>query len=94
MILDGSEIAINDSVFDVAFGSGHIIEINDKTKIFRVQFGPRTFSYNETGHGQFPRKTLFWRNPVGAFAPTKKDVNWDVFSRIRDAVAKELGYLE
>lgn len=93
MIFDGSELSVNDSVFDVAFGSGHIIEVNEETKKIRVQFGPRTFTYNEIGHGQFPRKTLFWRNPIGAFIPMKKDTNWDTFSRIRDAVAKELGYL-
>lgn len=93
MIFDGAKISIGDSVFDVAFGSGSVLEIDDKARMFRAQFGKRVFSFNSTGHGQFPRKTLFWRDPIGAFVPMKKDTSWDVFSRIRDAVAKELGYL-
>lgn len=93
MIFDGSEIQLKDSVFDVAYGSGHIVEINEKTKAFRVSFAGRTFTYSPNGHGTFPRKTLYWRAPV-AYIPAKNDDNWAIFSRIQEAVAKELGQLK
>lgn len=92
MIFDGSKLSVNDSVFDVAFGSGHVIEINTKTNTFRVKFANKFFTYLPTGVGQFPRKTLFWRDPIDKFIPKKDDPLWDQFTRIREAVARELGY--
>lgn len=92
MVFDGAELNLEDSVYDVAYGSGRIIEINDKTFTFRVAFGARAFLYDLQGFGTFPRKTLFWRDPIQGFVPPKNTMKWDTFCNIRNAVAKELGH--
>lgn len=91
MIFDGSELAINDSVYDVAYGSGHVIEINGLVGYFRVAFGPRSFTYNINGMGTFTRKTLFWRDPISGFIPPKDVVKWDMFIKLRLALVNTLG---
>lgn len=91
MIFDGSEINLNDSVYDVAYGSGKVIEFIERTNNFRVAFGPRSFTYNRQGFGTFPRKTLFWRDPIEGFIPPKSTEKWDLFSKLRLVVANTLG---
>lgn len=91
MIFDGAELALNDSVYDVAYGSGHVSELNNRVNNFRVTFGPRTFTYDLEGHGTFPRKTLYWRNPVDGFIPPKDTIKWDLFSKLRNVIATTLG---
>jgi hypothetical protein len=91
MIFDGSELAYNDSVYDVAYGSGKVIEINDSVGHFRVAFGARTFTYDTVGFGTFPRKTLFWRDPISGFTPPKDTVKWDQFIKLRTAIFTTLG---
>lgn len=91
MIFDGSPLSINDSVYDMAYGSGHIIEINEGVGSFRVAFGPRSYTYLPTGIGMFPRKTLFWREPLGGFVPPKDTVKWDMFVKMRKSIVDTLG---
>ncbi len=91
MVFDGSELALNDSVYDVAYGSGRVIELDNRNNVFRVAFGARTFTYDLKGFGTFPRKTLFWREPLGTFVPAKNDEKWDMFDKLRTAVALTLG---
>lgn len=91
MIFDGAELFVGDSVFDVAYGSGAVIEINNRSDNFRVAFGARSFTYDLKGHGTFPRKTLFWREPIGAYIPPKSGEKWDMFDKIRTVVALTLG---
>lgn len=91
MIFDGSELQLKDSVYDVAYGSGHVCELIDRAQTFRVDFGGRTFAYSLLGISTFQRKTLYWRDPVGGYIPPKDTVTWDKFSAIRGAVASILG---
>ena len=93
MIFDGGEVKNYDSVYDVAYGSGRVVEINEGSGIFRVAFGPRTFAYNTKGFGTFQRKTLFWRDPISNFVPMKDDATWDKFNTIRNSTALALGRL-
>ncbi len=75
MIFDGGTLNLSDSVYDVAYGSGSIIEINDSLGFFRVDFAGRTFTYNLSGISTFPRKTLYWREPIGGYIPQKKSAS-------------------
>jgi hypothetical protein len=91
MIFDGSELVINDSVYDVAYGSGKVIELSDSVQSFRVAFGPRSFTYDLEGFGTFPRKTLYWRDPISGFIPPKDTMKWDMFIKLRTAIYSTLG---
>jgi hypothetical protein len=91
MIFDGSELVYGDSVYDVAYGSGKVIEINEKTDNFRVAFGARSFTYDLMGFGTFPRKTLYWRDPISGFTPPKDTIKWDMFVKLRSAIHTTLG---
>ena len=90
MIFDGGTLNLNDSVYDVAYGSGSVIEINDVLGTFRVNFAGRTFTYNLSGIGTFPRKTLYWREPIGGYIPQRDQPFWDKFVEIRRVAAQVL----
>lgn len=90
LIFDGSPISLSDSVYDVAYGAGNIVEIQVPQNKFRVKFGQRVFTYDLTGQSMFPRKTLFWREPIGSFYPRKNDITWATFSNLRNAIAHAL----
>lgn len=90
LIFDGSPVALNDSVWDTAFGSGNIVEIQVAQNKFRVRFGQRVLQYDLTGQGIYPRKTLFWREPIGGFYPRKNDITWATFANLRNAIAHAL----
>lgn len=87
MIFDGEEIKIGDLVHDVAFGSGTVDAVLEGEGKIRVQFGPRYYTYNTNGQGHFPAKTLYWRDPIGSFIPSKNDVRWTLFEEMRKAVS-------
>jgi len=91
MVFDGSTVKLNDSMYDVAYGAGIVIELNDKADNFRVAFGNRNFVYDLKGFGTFPRKTLYWRDPVGGFIPPKDTAKWDMFEKLRLAIVNTLG---
>lgn len=90
LTFDGDDLNLNDSVYDVAYGSGIVTEIMDRQNQFRVKFGERSFTYKLNGQSMFPRKTLFWREPIGRYYPRKNDTNWATFSNLRDAIAHAL----
>ena len=90
MIFDGGTLNLNDSVYDVAYGSGSVTEINDVLSYFRVDFAGRTFTYGPEGIGTFPRKTLYWREPIGGYIPQKDQPSWDKFVEIRRVAAQVL----
>jgi len=88
MIFDGDEIKVGDLVHDIVFGSGIVDAILDGENRIRVHFGGgRYYTYNVSGQGHFPQKTLFWRDPIGNFVPPKGGVRWALFEEMRKAVS-------
>ena len=69
--MDGYEVSVGDSVFDVARGPGVVEAVGDVD--FVVAFGSSGFSttYRPTGHGGFKWRTLYWADPVPE--PPSKD---------------------
>jgi hypothetical protein len=90
MLFDGEEVKIGDSMYDVAYGAGTVVELMPRQSQFRVKFGERTFTYRLNGQSVFPRKTLFWREPIGKYYPRKNDTKWATFLNLCDAIAHAL----
>jgi hypothetical protein len=90
MRFDGSEIEVGDSVVDLVSGGGVVVLIQEEERRIMVQFGARKLNYSPEGIGNFSRKTLYWRDPIGEYAPMKEDSMWDTFVKIRDSVAQHL----
>lgn len=74
--LDGSEIKIGDSVYDIANGYGAVAEIRDR--FFTVQFlNRRRITFKDNGMLNGMRR-VFWHNPL-VIAPPKSEARWDSF---------------
>lgn len=83
MVFDGSEVFIGDNVYDVAYGVGKVVQLKEQEGRFMVTFGDgRHGAYQSNGVGNFPIKTLFWRNPIGVVTPPKNDLIWDTFLKL------------
>lgn len=92
MTFDNAEVKPGDGVYDVAYGQGVVTRIKEQEQRFDVVFGERQYSYDRGGIGYFRgRKTLFWRDPIERFIPSRDNATWDTFTKIRDAVAIILG---
>ncbi len=93
MIFDGDYIKLGDTMFDMVYGKGTVSQVKEHEQKFVVVFpGDRQFTYELNGAGQFPnRKTLFWRDPIGAFIPMKNDDTWHKFLEIQAILAKVIG---
>lgn len=91
---DGAPLYLNDTVYDVSKGAGVVVEILRDQKSFRVKFGQKTFMYTLDGQSFEPRKTLYWRNPIGRYYPRKDDKKWDTFVVLVDAIAHGLDIVE
>lgn len=88
MIFDGDEIKVGDLVHDIAFGSGTVDAVLEGENKIRVAFASnRHYTYNASGQGHFPQKTLFWRDPIGNFVPPKGGIRWAAFEELRKAVS-------
>lgn len=90
MKFDGSEINVGDHVVDLVSGGGVVVLVQEAEQRIMVQFGMRKLNYSPEGVGNFSRKTLYWRDPIGSYSPTKDDATWDLFVKIRDSVADHL----
>ncbi len=89
MIFSGSEIKVDDKVFDVALGHGIVTDV--RNGYFSVRFGNRYMRYDQNGRCQtFVNRTLYWRDPFYYVEPPKDDALWGTFINIIGAVSKEL----
>ncbi len=68
MKMDGYDVLVGDSVFDVTRGPGVVESVGDDR--FVVAFRDLATTYTGTGHGGFSRRTLYWADPVPV-APSK-----------------------
>ena len=92
MNFDGAQIKPGDNVYDVAYGTGQVTQVKENEQRFVVVFGSRQFTYQLNGcNGQFPAKTLFWRDPISGFVPMKDDATWAKFVELRAVMAKVMG---
>ena len=87
MVFDGDIIQNGDLVHDLVFGSGNVDAINEGEGTIRVKFGNQYRTYIDKGHGHFPQKTLYWRDPIGNFTPPKGGTRWALFEEMRKAVS-------
>lgn len=87
MRIDGSIVEVGDQVYDVAFGLGEVTEVQEAEKRLVARFGERRFSYNAQGLGNFPMRTLYWRNPIQG-PPPKDEATWNLYRKLTQAVAK------
>jgi hypothetical protein len=86
MKFDGSTIKVGDAVYDLVAGGGIVSLVQETEKRFAVKFGAKTFYYNPAGAGIHNKKTLYWRDPIGNYAPTKNDATWVLFTKMRDSI--------
>lgn len=87
MKLDGYDIEVGDSVYDVARGPGVVEAILEDE--FVVAFRDFSMTYKPTGHGGFQFRTLYWRNPVPV-APSKSDAVHEKAQRLYHVLYQEL----
>lgn len=90
MLFDGAELKHGDLVHDVAFGAGTVDNILEGEQKFTVEFNNRHYTYQANGVGHFPMKTLYWRDPIGGFLPTKDAKKWELFCELRKGIAQIL----
>lgn len=88
MKFDGEEVREGDAVYDVAYGHGTVERVAELENKLTCNFNGRKVAYTAGGVGNFNRKTLFWRDPIGNLVPSKDKAKWDHFERLRDAVAR------
>lgn len=91
MKLDGYDVEIGDSVFDVARGPGVVESITGNE--FVVAFRDFSTTYKPTGHGGFAWRTLYWRNPIPV-PPSKSDKVHETATRIYHVLYQELKRLQ
>jgi hypothetical protein len=83
MQFDGSPILVGDSVHDLAYGPGIVVELKPQEQRFVVKFGDRYVGYTLGGVGNFNRKTLFWRDPIDSLPVPKSADKWQLFTQIK-----------
>jgi len=83
MQFDGSNIFVGDSVYDLAYGPGVVVELKPNENRFVVRFGERYVGYNLNGQGNFDRKTLYWRDPTDSLPVPKDNARWALFTAIK-----------
>lgn len=68
--MDGAEVKLKDSVYDVLLGTGIVTALNDDGS-FVVAFGKRHATYQQDGT-MAGVKRLYWRDPV-LYVPEKHE---------------------
>jgi hypothetical protein len=87
--LDNDAIGLGDTVYDVVFGVGRVVEIFADGR-FLVGFTSRRVVYSSTGHSKMNRgRTLYWHDPIVAI-PTKSDSRWLLMKRLCAAIIAEV----
>jgi len=88
--LDNEPVAVGDKVFDVCYGPGTVEELLVEDR-FRVSFSLNRFVvFNGDGiAARFPRRTLYWHDPVVA-APMKSDEHWGVLASICRSISDNI----
>ena len=77
MRLDGEDIIVGDSVYDLGFGSGKVIEVGDKIRV-RFNSLKQTFSYDGRGMRRAVKmRQLYFHNPIIA-VPAKDDKDFSI----------------
>lgn len=85
--LDGDEVVLGDTVFDVVYGTGTVKELLAEGR-FRVHFaGNKRFVYRSDGQrvDTSTRRTLYWHDPVIAI-PAKDDISWTKLRQLAKAI--------
>lgn len=85
--LDGYEVNLGDTVFDVVYGMGTVKELLADGR-FRVYFaGKNRFVYGSDGRrvDAKTRRTLYWHDPVIA-VPAKDDISWTKLRQLATAL--------
>jgi hypothetical protein len=85
MKLDGFDVLLGDSVYDLFFGVGHVRNLTSDGRAV-VSFGARAFTYNNAGVGQHGRRSLYWHDPV-QIIPMKDEAQWSLQRQINQAVS-------
>jgi hypothetical protein len=86
MQFDNSTLVLGDSVHDVAYGPGTVVELKPVEQRFVVRFGQRFVGYTLQGVGNFNRKTLYWRDPTDALPVPKDNARWALFTQIKTSL--------
>jgi hypothetical protein len=76
--MDGYAVNIADTVYDVAYGEGVVVQLLGSSNKFIVTFEGinRSISYDMNGIGPRPNKrTLYWHDPV-LVVPAKPEPLW------------------
>ena len=86
--LDGETLNVGDSVTDVIYGTGTVVEAYETYAV--VRFADRDVTFNGNGiNTMFNRRSLYWHNPI-LLHPQKQDVRMDVAASAANAVLQQL----
>ncbi|NML34525.1 hypothetical protein [Paraburkholderia antibiotica] len=88
MKLDGYDVDPGDLVYDLFFGDGIVRNLTADGRAV-VAFGPRAFTYNESGVGQHGKRSLYWHNPI-LLVPMKSETQWGLQRALNQAIAQTL----
>ena len=74
--LDGEPIVLGDSVYDMIWGPGTVVQLHESGN-FVVRFGAtRTATFTSGGvNARYPGRTLFWHDPI-IVLPIKRESRW------------------
>lgn len=88
-ILDGYDVRVDDTVYDVAYGAGKVTHLADNGSITITFSDGRQAGYLEGRTRRFPQRTLYWKDPIVAVPP--KDAKlWVCVKAAASAVANTL----
>jgi len=75
-VLDGDPVNLGDTVHDVVYGVGEVVELKVEGR-FRVRFaGNKFYVYDGNGvRADARQRTLYWHDPV-LVIPNKDDISW------------------
>jgi hypothetical protein len=89
--MDGSPVRNGDTVYDVVYGAGQVVELLvDGRFVVALSGGARRITFTGLGFSKFSRaRTLYWHNPV-IITPSKDDSDWHRLRRIIGAMVSEM----
>jgi hypothetical protein len=89
--MDGSPVRNGDTVYDVVYGAGQVVELLvDGRFVVALSGGSRRIVFDERGFSKMSRaRTLYWHNPF-LIVPGKSDADWDRLRRVVGALVAEM----
>jgi len=91
MRLDGEDIFVGDSVYDLGFGDGVVVELGRKIRVKFSSLNNQVWSFDSRGIRRSAKiRQLYFHNPILTVPPRDKG-RFDLVCDIAKVVAEKLG---